>query len=437
MKKFLALLLAAMMIVAAFASCGSGDSDSDTSSSADAADSDDTTTTSSGFSVDEEDFGDETGATIKVWAPDKAVKLFKQHCKEFTEMFPDQNITIEVKAQGENDVSSKILNDPETAADVFSFPSDQLPKLEAAGVISPVPTGYIDDIEATNAEDSCENAMVDDTMLAYPETGNGYYLVYDKSVVSDKQAKSLEDILAACKKAGKKFIMNAGDGFYACSFAFTGGLECTGTEYDEDGYAVQLLNDYDEDEVLDTLSAFSKLMKKYSGTFTSLSVDNVASNFATGKCGAGIDGSWDAVANEEALGDNLGATKLPTINVNGEDKQIISAYGYKLLGVNNVTEYPHTAHILAYYLSSEDCQLDRCEELGWSPTNNNVVNNDSAMDNINIDALLAQKDNSISQVNVTESTWGQFGTLGDSMIKDPDQDLEELFDKIIANIKEG
>ncbi|MGN1130244.1 MAG: hypothetical protein ACI4Q8_02740, partial [Ruminococcus sp.] len=93
--------------------------------------------------------------------------------------------------------------------------------------------------------------------------------------------------------------------------------------------------------------------------------------------------------------------------------------------------------ILAYYLSSKTCQQDRCDELGWSPTNNEVAESDSAKNNVTIKALLAQKEHSISQVNVTESTWGQFGTLGDSMIKDPDTDIEVLFGKIVTNIKEG
>ena len=430
MKRIVALLLAAMMMVAVFASCNGDASNTSTGSGSDSGD------VSEQF-VDPADFGDEVNAKIKVWAPDKAVKLFKKHCDDFCAMYPDQNITIEIKSQGENDVSSKILNDPSTAADVFSFPSDQLPKLEAAGVIAPVATKYIPDIEATNAEDSCVNAKIDDTMYAYPETGNGYYLVYDKSVISDKEAGSLEAILAKCKKTNKKFIMDAGNGFYACAFAFTGGFECTGSEKDKDGYLTQLFNDYDEKEVVDTLTAISKLMKDYSGIFTSLSVDNIASNLATGTCAAGIDGSWDAVADEKALGENLGATKLPTINVNGEDKQLISAFGFKLLGVNNVSKYQRTAQILAYYLSSKPCQQDRCDELGWSPTNNEVAESDSAKNNVTIKALLAQKEHSISQVNVTESTWGQFGTLGDSMIKDPNQDIKVLFDKIVTNIKEG
>lgn len=122
-----------------------------------------------------------------------------------------------------------MLNDATTAADVFSIPSDQLNKLVDAGVISQV--AFKDAVTEANSEETVKAATLNDTLYAYPETNdNGYYLVYDKSVVSDEQAQTLEGILEACKKAGKKFIMNAGDGFYACTFAFTAGVKIDGLE---------------------------------------------------------------------------------------------------------------------------------------------------------------------------------------------------------------
>ena len=113
------------------------------------------------------------------------------------------------------------------------------------------------------------------SLYAYPETNdNGYYLVYDKSVVSDEQAGKLEDILAACQEAGKQFVMDCGDGFYSCTFAFTAGVQVDGLE--EDGITQKFV-DYDEDAAVKTLQAFGKLIKKYKGTFVSLNVKNVAS----------------------------------------------------------------------------------------------------------------------------------------------------------------
>lgn len=77
--------------------------------------------------------------------------------------------------------------------------------------------------------------------------------------------------------------MNAGDGFYACMFTFTGGLKTDGLE--DDGIT-QKYTDYDEAEVVATLQAFSKLIHDYKGTFQSLSIDAISSGFSQKSCGA-------------------------------------------------------------------------------------------------------------------------------------------------------
>ena len=162
-----------------------------------------------------------------------------------------------------------MLNDASTAADVFSIPSDQLNKLVDAGVISQV--AFKDAVTEANSEETVKAATLNDTLYAYPETNdNGYYLVYDKSVVSDEQAQTLEGILEACKKAGKKFIMNAGDGFYACTFAFTAGVKIDGLE--KDGITQKFVK-YDEDEAVKTLQAFassSRITEVHSSRLTLL-----------------------------------------------------------------------------------------------------------------------------------------------------------------------
>ncbi len=444
MKKIVALLLATMMMVAAFASCGGGSESTTSNSGSGNGD----TKTGTGFSIDAADFGEEKGASIKVWGPDNSVKLLKEQCNAFVKKFPDQNIKINVVAQGEDTAATNMLSDPDAAADVFGFASDQLSRLVSAGVIAPVATKYAEDIKATNLKAAVSASTLpnpdtkEDTLYAFPETGNGYYLVYDKSVVSDKDAGSLEKILADCKKAGKKFIMDAGTGYYACIFAFTGGLKIEGLEKDN---ITQKFNKYDEDKVVATLKAFSTLMHEYSDTFTSLDVANVSSGFVSSKskpstCGAGIDGNWNSTADEEALGDNFGATKLPTIKVNGKDEQMISMYGYKMVGVNNETKYPRTSQILAYYLASEECQKQRCEELGWSPTNNTVVESDATKKNVAISALIAQSEHAVAQVNVAKTFWDPMANLGNKLIATdtkPDKfDFKKLLKDTISNIKD-
>ena len=59
-----------------------------------------------------------------------------------------------------------------------------------------------------------------------------------------------------------------------------------------------------------------------------------SNGFNDGTVAAGFDGNWNTAADMQALGDNFGAAKLPTINVNGQAKQLVPMQGYTQLGVN-------------------------------------------------------------------------------------------------------
>ena len=412
MKKVLAILLAGMMTATAFAGCGGGSTASKAEGGSDTASkSDDGGATIDPSWPDASLFGDEDNITLKVWAPDKAVALVQKQVEAFKSHYSDKKFTsIEVVAQGENDAATLIVNDPEKAADVFGFPSDQLNKLKDAQV---------------------------DQLYAFPETNdNGYYLVYDNSVVSAEQAATFEAVLEACKAAGKTFVMDAGNGYYSCVFAFTGGAIVDGFEADG---TTQKFVEYNEDEVVDTLMAFAKLMKTYKGTFVSQDPANISTGFKNGKVGAGVDGTWNSQPDKDALGDKFGAAKLPTIKVGDTDKQMISMFGYKYIGVNSHTKFQRSAQILAYYLAGQECQEQRAKEIGWGPSNTEALK--AVADDPILQAVAAQADNAVPQVNIAGTFWSSMGTLGSEMYKDgwnPDDKAatKTLFEKTIANVRD-
>lgn len=439
MKKILAILMAGVLTATAFAGCG-GDASSNSGSSSKAGESSGSTATGVNASVvDAAYFGDEDNVKLKVWAPDAAVNLVKQQIESFKKAYSDKKFDITVVAQGEQDAATQMLNDASAAADVFSFPSDQLNKLVDAGVIAPVAKGFTDYVSSSNSEDTIKAGTSKNTLYAYPETNdNGYYMVYDNTVVTEEDAKTLEGTLAACKKAGKKFIFDAGDGFYACTFAFTAGAKIDGLE--EDGITQKFVK-YDEDEAVKTLQAFAKLIKEYKGTFTSLNVKNVASGFKNGTCGAGVDGSWDTKVNQDSLGDKFGAAKLPTIKVGDEDKQLVSMFGYKYIGVNGSSKYPNSAQILALYLSGEECQKQRTEELGWGPSNVNVQKDKVVTESPVLNAIKDQAQNSCTQVNIASTFWTPMGNLGNKLVAEewnPDDAdaTRKLLQDTITNIRD-
>ena len=401
-KRILSLVLAAAMMAVVFVGCSK---------------SEDKTSSTGGAAKTVEV---EKNAKLKLWGPAASLSILKEQAKAFEKKYADKNVKIEVVAQEESDAGTQVLNDSEAAADVFAFPSDQITKLTQAKALLPVYDNYVDDISKNHTAAAVDTVKGDlngkEVLYAFPETDNGYYLVYDKSVISDEDAKSWEGILAACKKNGRQFIMDAGNGYYSCMFPFTGGLKLDGLE--GDAQDTQKFNKYDEDEVAQTMSAFSELFHKYKDTFVSATVDKVSAGFSTAKrtCGAGIDGTWNAAVNKEALGKDFGVTVLPTINVNGKDKKTVAMIGYKYIGVKSVTKFPNASEELANYLVSAECQKTRLEKLGWTPTNKGV----EVEGNDAINTMLEEAKTFVVQANIIQAFWDPMANLGNKVYK-PDE----------------
>lgn len=425
MKKILALLLAVMMLASVLVACGGGSNENTSSGSGDTPKTD-----------VEDPFYGEDNISLLVWAPDNAVTLTKQLCEDFIAQYPDKTIAIDVQTQGEADAAAQVLNDLDKAADVFGFVCNNINRLQKGNALAPVVEDYLEDVKSRNTEFSVSTGTLDGQLLAYPETGeNGYYLVYDKSVVSDDDAKTLEGLFEACRKANKKCLINADNGFYSCMFIYTGGMINEGLTDDD----TQIFNDYDEEKVLDSLEAFAALFHEYSDIFMSADPARIGSGMAEdpSTVAAGIDGSWNAATVAKVLGDNYGAAKLPTINIKGTDTQIVNMNGAKLIGVNSHSKFPEAAQLLANYLTGEECQTKRLEELNWLPSNKNAVENDIVKNSPALSALLAQSEYSIPQINIAETFWTPLGTLGAKLFKDDDYSRETLkaeFEKAVANI---
>ena len=111
--------------------------------------------------------------------------------------------------------------------------------------------------------------------------------------------------------------------------------------------------------------------------------------------------------------------------------------GAKLIGVNSRSKFPEAAQVLANYLTSEEVQTTRLEELNWLPSNKNAQQNDIVKNSPALSALLAQSEFSIPQINIAETFWTPVGTLGSKLFKEDDYSratLEKEFDKALANI---
>lgn len=444
-SKVLALVLAVILAIGCLAACADGGDTTTTGGATKDEQGGSAVTVESWSDAQIAEMGEEIKAeaagktiSLKVWGPEKAQDILKAETAAFAEIFKDYaTIKFEVAVQGEGDAAANVITDPKAAADVFGYASDQIGKLYKANALAQV--YFPANVTADNDAISVAAATVDGKIMSYPETGdNSYILTYDKRLVTDEQAKSLEGIFEACNASGKKFIFPAGDGFFASSFLYTGGVITNGTE--EDG-ETQAFNDYDIDKATATVKAFADVFTANKAVFEVNNTTAVTDGYKNGTVAAGISGSWDMASVKEVLGDNIGFAVLPTINVEGTDTPIINMFGYKFLGVNSQSQYPTTAQCLAYYLAAEKCQQERAEQLDWGPSNINVQNSEFVKNSVSMTTFIAQATNSVSMSTIAGNViFDPLGALG-KYITEPQNDhsseaIQKEIKACIANMRD-
>ena len=351
-------------------------------------------------------FAEGYSGELKVWVPDAAVDFTAQQVDAFKAAYPEfADMTVNIEPVGEGDAASKVITDVDAAADVFNFAQDQLARLVAAGAVEVVEENNAEVVKAENDAGSVAAATVGDTLYAYPLTSdNGYFMYYDKSVVTDPT--DLDAILADCEAAGKSFYMEINSGWYQTAFFF--GAGCTLTyDSDNDGNLTACNADYASENGLKALKSMIKLAK--SPAFQNGSSVSNATNV-----GAIVDGTWDAVAAQELFGENYAAAKLPVC----DGYQLSGFGGFKLLGVKPQEDEAKLAacDALAAWLSSGDVQLARYEALGWGPSNLEAQKSEAVQADVALSALGEQLAFTIPQGQYPGDYWSLATGLGDRII---------------------
>ncbi|MBQ4515077.1 MAG: extracellular solute-binding protein [Anaerolineaceae bacterium] len=345
---------------------------------------------------------------IKIWIAENVVDFTKQQVEAFKAANPEYaNMNVIVEPVGEGDAASNIITDVEAGADIFGFAQDQLARLVAAGALLDVEPSNAEKVTAENDAGSVAAVTLGDTMYAYPMTSdNGYFLYYDKSVLSDPS--SMEQILADCEAAGKNFYMEINSGWYQTAFFFGAGAELT-FESNDEGQLVKMNSGYASDNGVKALKSIIKVAA--SPAFVNGSSVSNANNIC-----AIVDGTWDATAAKEALGDNYAATKLPTV----DGYQMSGFGGFKMLGVKPQTDDDKLAacDALAAYLTSEEVQLARYNAVGWGPSNLNAQQNEAVQADEALSALAAQLAFCEPQGQYPGEYWSLATALGDDVIAD-------------------
>ncbi|MBQ1460398.1 MAG: extracellular solute-binding protein, partial [Oscillospiraceae bacterium] len=199
--------------------------------------------------------GDKTiGGTydITVWAPEAAVELTKKQINDFNSSNEDGitfNATVEPVSEA--DAGTNMVTDVEAGGDLYFFAQDQFARLVQAGALSQLGVAAGEAVAKANAAGVVAAATSGDSLYAYPLTAdNGYFMYYDKSVVSEDHVDSLEAIIADCEAANKYFSMELqSSAWYLASFFFATGCVSEWTT-DDDGAFVDVKDTFNSPEGL-------------------------------------------------------------------------------------------------------------------------------------------------------------------------------------------
>lgn len=361
--------------------------------------------------------------SLKVWGAQEDQEMLTGMIEEFKAANPGTNWTIELGVVGEPDARTKYLEDPEAAADVFAFPNDQVMDLVNAGALYEV-TINKDAIVAANIQSAVDSATVDGKLYGYPMTAdNGYFMYYDKSVFTEDDVKSLDKMLEVAQAAGKKVLMDVSDGWYIASF-FIG----AGNKFEMvDGKQVLDFNNETGVKVGEAIKAFTAHPAFITGD------NNVLKGGIGTTIAAGVSGAWNATDISTILGANYGATKLPEYTLGGVATQMGSFAGFKLMGVNSLTEFPEEAMALAEFLTNEANQVKRFEVRGLGPANKNAAQNEAVLADVALSALAQQAPYAMSQNNVAGTYWGPAEAFGLALEnKDYTMSIQEMLDALVA-----
>lgn len=422
-KKIQALIAIIMVLCMSLCGCGNSAQTTETGTAAQ------TGETAASETASETDDG---VVQLTVWAEEANWDVLNQMIESFKEEHAGEaefEITLVQNADAET--KNVLLGDIYNGADIFPIPDDQVSSMVAAGALAPVPNA--EEVKAANMEDAVAAASINDVLYAYPMTAdNGYFMYYDKRYFTEEDLQTLDGMLAAAEAAGKKITMDWSSGWYL--YAFFGG---TGLEFgiNDDGVTNHCNWNSTDTPIKGTDVAEAMLAISAHPGFANMTDADFMAGVQDGSVIAGVSGVWNEVEVRKAWGNNYGAVKLPTYTCAGQQVQMSSFKGYKMMGVNYYSKHKDWALKLADWFTNEQNQALRLAERSQGPSNKNAAASDALNEVPAIQAVIAQSEYGVLQ-RVGNSYWAAMTDFGSIMASgnSSGRDLQEVMDTVVAEI---
>ena len=373
---------------------------------------------------------------ISVWAPEGKLELMESYIRSFRQVHEDEvDIDYQLSKEDEDTCRETILANPEGAADIFAFADDQLDSLKDAGALLPFSNDPDVALKPFGGKDSVayQSVVRDGKLYAFPQTANGYFMFYNKKYFKEEDdVRTLDRMVEIAGNTQKKVTMDYSSGWYIYSFFQGAGLDL---HMDEKGE--RNICNWNAKDTKHTGASVAEAMLGLTAKigFEARGDDAFIEGVKDGTVIAGINGAWNAEAVKEAWGDDYGAACLPTYTLDGQQVQMASFMGYKVLGVSAHTKYPEWCCRLVEYITSKDNQILEFEKTGEVPANLEIVSSEQVKDSPAVIALGKQSEFATLQ-RVAPPYWDATSKFGAAIASgNPDKrDLQDLLDEMVKGI---
>lgn len=359
---------------------------------------------------------------LTIWVSEADKAFATQVVEDFKAKNPDKQYQFVIDIQGENDVATRVLNDVENAADVYSCLNDQLSKLINGDALARIAGDRLARVSAANSENSMESVTIEvggeEGVYGMPYTDNTFFLYYNKSALTETDVKSFDGILSKCTE-NKQFAFPMADGWYTSSFFFGKDLGYE-VEYDDNLAETFISCEFDNDvgkQVAESMWTYVK-DKRFKADAND---SKITAGFNDGSIIAAVSGIWNRTTIESYLGENFAAAKLPTYTLNKgsaneEQVQLVSFAGYKLMGVNNYSKHKIDAMDFAEFYTNKENQVKHFEARGFVPTDVGARADEKVQSDVCAKAITEQLKYSKTQKEVPSTLWVPMEGLGSAMI---------------------
>jgi arabinogalactan oligomer/maltooligosaccharide transport system substrate-binding protein len=326
-----------------------------------------------------------SSADLTYWCPSLDNKVMEEIVADFKADNPEyKDKTIKVLANmGEGETNAALHKDTTNAADVMLMVDDNVSTAIGAEDVLALPDADRTAFIASDGENAVNALSSNGKMYGYPyRADNSPMMLYDSTVVTATQALSLEDSLAACKAAGKKFYLDIGNGWYNPFLIWAGGGKFSVETVD--GVKTIMCDFIKDTAKLDSCAASCQAFYDLYGQYKDIIVSNsIAATVEDGfaKNEIGVSFLWNDLATINGKNSNVVVTSWPTMKIKGVATPLTCFQSFKAVCVNAAiggTARGDLAVAFAKYAAGAKAQTRRVTENGYGPSNLAVLASDDA-----------------------------------------------------------